>query len=98
MRFSRAPLRLPILMKDGLAHKDDSDIGIQVAHSHQLEEGKLDSPDVLLRVERAGLQNLCFDLNGTRESSPCSGRQVCIKRPVIINETKEVGYLVVCAG
>lgn len=86
------------LMKEGLVHKDNSGFGVPTAHSHLLERAKLDSLDNSTLAEKLGLQELCVELVSTNEAPQCTNNLVCIRRPAIIYETKEVGYLAVCAG
>lgn len=92
------------LMKEGLVHKErsemriESDRTIEIACSHSLERGKISAIDAAALAERAGLQSLCFSLVALGEPTPCASAPVCIRRPAIIYETGEVGYLAVCAG
>lgn len=97
--LSRTLSAADYLMKEGFVHNEGSafeELGI--AHSHSLERGKLDSPDSASLAERAGLEELCVDLQKPGDSPGCSGYSLCIRRPVVIEETKEVGYLVVCSN
>jgi len=86
------------LMKDGLVHKERSGTGMDMAYSHQLEKGRTGLLGASALAERAGLQSLCFSLVALGEHAPCANAPVCIRRPAIIYETGEVGYLAVCAG
>ncbi len=71
------------LMKEGLVHKGRSDFG-NVSYSHVLEMARLE-----------GAQREGFDAEIGGACAPQQGR-VCVCRPAIIFESREVGFLEVC--
>jgi len=97
-QLSRTIAVADYLMKEGLVHKSGSPYaGISVSHSHLLERGKLPPIDQASLAEGAGLAGLCAELLETGQGPGCGGYEVCIRRPAVIYETGEAGYLVVCS-